>query len=65
MAVPHQIADQSAVVGDLPRARPVADPRRLDDRLVVAHRVDEADEAVVEHGKGDAQQGVDGCDGRA
>ena len=49
--VPHQVADQRAVVGDLARAFAVADARRLHHGLVVAHHVDQADEPVVEHGE--------------
>ncbi len=45
--VPHQIADQRAIVRNRPRAGRVADPCRLDHRVVVAHHVGQADEAVV------------------
>ena len=47
--VTHQIVDQAAILADLPGAPAVGDARRLDDRAVVAHVVDDADEAVVEH----------------
>ena len=49
--VPHQVADQRAIVGDVPRAGRVAHPGRLDHRMIVAHHVDQADESVVEDGK--------------
>ena len=65
MAVPHQVANQSAVFANVFGSRPVGNPRRLDDRRVGAHGIDDADEAVVEHAEGDAQEGVDRCDGRA
>jgi hypothetical protein len=47
--VAHQVADQAGVVARGLRARAVADARGLDDRAIVAHVVDDADEAVVEH----------------
>ena len=47
--VAHQVVDQAAVVADLLGAAAVGDPRRLHDGGVVAHIVDDADEAVVEH----------------
>ena len=46
--VAHQVVDQAAVVADLLGAAAVGHPRRLHDRGVVAHVVDDADEAVVE-----------------
>ena len=49
--VPHQVADQRAVVGDRPRALAVAHPRGLDDGLIVAHDVHQADEPIVQHGE--------------
>ncbi len=49
--MPQQIANQTAIVGHLARAFAVADAGGLHDRLIVAHDVDQADEAVVEHGK--------------
>ena len=51
MPMPHQVANQPAIVRDLARAFAVADAGGLHDRLVVAHHVDQAHEAVVEHGK--------------
>ena len=48
MPVPHQIADQPAVVRDLPRPFAIADAGRLHDRLVVPHHIDQTDEAVVQ-----------------
>ena len=49
VAVPHQIVDQAAILADPLGAAAVGDARRLHDRGVVAHVVDDADEAVVEH----------------
>jgi hypothetical protein len=49
--VPHQVTDQRAVIGDLFRAGSIAHTGRLYDCRIVAHAVDEAHEAVVEHGE--------------
>ena len=49
VAVPHEIVDQAAVLADLLGAAAVGDARGLHDGGVVAHVVDDADEAVVEH----------------
>src|SRR4030095_4365092 len=46
--VPHEVADEAAVLADALRAEPVADARRLHDGRVAAHVVDEIDEAAVE-----------------
>ena len=45
----HKIADEPAVLAPPAGAAPVGDPRRLNHRRVVAHIIDDADEAVVEH----------------
>ncbi len=58
MPVPHQIADQPPIVGNLPRPLAVAHAGRLHDRLVVSHHVDQADEPVVEHGEFFPTQGI-------
>ena len=50
--VPHQIVDEAPVLADPPGAAPVGDARRLHDRAVVAHVVDDPDKAVVEHRQG-------------
>ena len=50
--VPHQVADQPGILADPARAAAVDDPRRLHDGRVVAHVVDDADEAVIEHRHG-------------
>src|ERR1700756_2925033 len=49
MAMPHQVVDETAVFADLLSATAVRDPRRLHDSRVVAHVIDDAHEAVVEH----------------
>ncbi len=49
--MPHQIADQPAVVGNFASAFAVADAGCLDDGLIVPHHVDQADETIVEHRK--------------
>ena len=49
--VPHQVADQRAVVGDGPGAFAVTYPRSLNHRPIVAHNVHQADETVVQDGE--------------
>src|SRR5262249_38392102 len=49
--VPHQIADEAAIVGDLARTFAIAHAGRLHDGLVIPHTIDGADEPVVEHGE--------------
>ena len=49
VAVAHQVADEPTVVAQLGGAAPVRHPRRLHDGTVVAHVVNDADEAVIEH----------------
>ena len=49
--MPHQVADQRAIVGDDAGALAVADPRGLDHRLVIAHDVHQADESIVQDGE--------------
>ena len=48
MPVAHQIPDQSCILRDPPCALTVGDPRRLHDRSIVTHVVDDADEAVIQ-----------------
>ena len=49
--MPHEVADQRAIVRHRLRPRLIAHPGRLHHGLIVAHRIDEAHEAVVEHRK--------------
>ncbi len=49
VAVAHQVADQPGILGHPPGAAPVGDPRGLDDGAVVAHVVNDPQEAVVQH----------------
>ena len=49
--VPHQVADQRAIVGNRSGALAVAHPRGLDHRLIIAHDVHQADEAIVQDGE--------------
>ena len=49
MAVPHQVVDQPAILADLLGAAAVAHARGLHDGGIVAHVVDDPDEAVIEH----------------
>ena len=48
-AMAQEIADQRPVLPHMLRARAVGDPRRLHDGPIVAHIVDDPDEAVIEH----------------
>ena len=50
VAVAHEVVDQPGVVAGLARALAVRNAGRLDHRRVVAHVIDDADEAVVEDG---------------
>ena len=45
--MPHQIADQTLVVLHRFRAFAVADPRRLTNRSVVAHIVDDPHKPMI------------------
>ena len=47
--VAHEIADKPLIVLDRFGALAIADPRRLTDRRIVAHIVDNADKPVVQH----------------
>ena len=49
--VPHQVANQRAIVGNRPSALAVAHPRGLDHRPIFAHDVHQADETIVQDGK--------------
>jgi hypothetical protein len=51
MPMPQQVADERAVVRDLARAGPIADASRLHDGPIVAHHIDQADKAVIQHGE--------------
>ena len=48
--MPHQILDEAAVLVHALGALAVGDACRLHHRRIVAHVIDDADEAVVEHG---------------
>jgi hypothetical protein len=52
MAMAQQVVDKALVLAHLLGALAVGDARRLHDRGVVAHVVDDAHEAVVEHRDG-------------
>ena len=49
--VPHQVVDEPAILADLLGAAAVAHARGLHHGRVVAHVVDDPDEAVIEHGQ--------------
>ena len=49
MPVPHQIADQTFVIADMFGARAIGHARGLHDGGVIAHIVDHADKAVIQH----------------
>ena len=49
MLVPHQVAEQRPVVGDLFRAVAVADSGGLDNRRIVSHDIDETDVAAIKN----------------
>ena len=65
VAVPEEVADQGAVLGGLLGAVAVGDPGGLDDGGVASHVVDDADEPVMEHGEGTAEDFVQGWNGDA
>jgi len=46
----HEIVDEPAILADLARAAAIGDARRLHDGGIVAHIVDDAHEAMIEHG---------------
>ena len=46
--MPHEVADQAAVLVDPLRARAIGDARGLHDRLVRAHVIHDAHQAVVQ-----------------
>jgi hypothetical protein len=46
--VPHQVADQAAIFANVLRAGSVRDARRLYDGRVRPHKVDDANETVVQ-----------------
>ena len=48
----HQVIDQAAIGADLPGAAAIGDARGLHDRGIVAHVVDHAHEAAIEHRQG-------------
>jgi hypothetical protein len=50
VAMAHEIVDEAAILADLARAAAIGDARRLHDRGIVAHIVDDAHEAMIEHG---------------
>jgi hypothetical protein len=49
MAMTHQIIDEPLILADPPRAAPVGDAGGLHDRRIIAHVVDDPNEAVIEH----------------
>ena len=53
--MPHEIADQPPVLMDLAGTGAVGHARGLHDGMVGAHVVHDADEPVVEHVEGNAQ----------
>ena len=63
--VAHQIVDEPLVLRHLLRATAVGDARRLHHRRIVAHIVDDAHEAVVEHGQRPIEQFFERRHGRA
>jgi hypothetical protein len=64
VVVAHEVADQAAVLVDALGARAIGDASRLHDGLVRPHVVHDADQAVVQHAEGFAQDGVEGRDVR-
>ena len=65
VAVAHEVADEAGILADLAGAAAVADAGGLDDGGVVAHVVDDADEAVIEDGGGFEEEFFEGGDGGA
>ena len=65
VSVPHQVADEAAVLVPALGAPAVGRSRRLHDGRVVAHVVDDAHEPVVQHANGLPQHGIELCDRRA
>ena len=63
--MPHEIANEAAVASLPLAAAAVGDARRLHDGFVVAHVVDHAHEAMVEHRHGLEQQIFECRDRRA
>src|SRR5579875_2183794 len=49
MPMAHQIVDEPAILGHLLRAPAIGHARRLDHGAVVAHIVDDANEAVIKN----------------
>ena len=49
VTMPHEVSNQRSVVRDLLRPGAVTDACRLNDRTVVAHHIDKADESIVKH----------------
>ncbi|MEY3457618.1 MAG: hypothetical protein RL215_775 [Planctomycetota bacterium] len=57
----EQVADERAVIADAAGAFPVAHAGCLDNAAVVAHDIDEADEAFVEDGEFLPAEGFNEC----
>lgn len=57
--VAHQIPDKSAIFADPFCARAIRNARRLHDRVVRAHVVDDANEAVVQDRQASAENGIE------
>ena len=49
MPVTHQITDQRPILAHLFRAAPIGHSRGLHDRGIVAHIIDDPDEAMGDH----------------
>jgi hypothetical protein len=62
--VPQQIPDEPAVLVHFLGAGAIRHPRRLHDRPVVSHVIDNPDEAVVEDRERHAENGVQCFDPR-
>ena len=63
VVVTEQVADQSAILTHALGAGPIGNACCLNDRVVVAHVVDETHEAIVQHLEGLAEDGFEGRHG--
>ena len=63
--MPQEIPNQRAIFSHPLGARPVGDPGRLHDRVVVTHVVDNAHETVIEHLERLAEDGIQFRNGSA
>ena len=55
----EQVTDEPTILRGLPRALPVGNAGCLHDRPVIAHIVDDANEAIIENGEGPAENFLD------